>query len=55
MEKLGVSENLDLLDLVTRIFIYLPESMLENYQVQSLIGDVIDIILHNLDPISINL
>lgn len=41
MEKLGISENLDILELVMRCYLYLTDEALDSVLVQDLTSDII--------------
>lgn len=55
VENLGVPENIDLIELVFRTFLYLNEEQINYAQVQSLVDDSISLLLSNLDSMSIGL
>lgn len=55
IEKLGVPENLDIVELVFRSFMYLTDEQMDLPQVQSLVEDSLAIVLGNLEPMSIGL
>ena len=55
VEKLGVPDNLDIVELVFRSFLYLNDQQMELPQVQSLVDDSIALVLANLEPMSIGL
>lgn len=55
LERLGIADNLDLIELFCRNFIYLSERQLNEYYIQSTIEDTLALLLENLDSMSIGL
>lgn len=55
VEKLGISENLDILELVLRSFIYMEQDALDLPQVESIVEDATELILQNLNSMSTSL
>jgi hypothetical protein len=56
LEKIGMAENLDFLELAIRLYMYFPEKYLdERPMLQSLTEDIIEIIEQNMEAMSINL
>jgi len=55
IDKLGIAENLDILELVLRSFIYMDQEVLDNSQTEGIIEDASEIILKNLDSMSVSL
>ena len=55
IDKLGISENLDILELVMRCYMYFTADNLDNVMVASLTEDIIKMLLDNLESMSINL
>lgn len=55
VEKLGIAENLDILELVLRSFIYMEQDALDLPQVESIVEDATELILQNLDSMSTSL
>lgn len=55
LDRLGMTENLDIVELFCRNFIYLSEAQLNEYYIQSAINDTLTMLLDNLEPMSIAL
>lgn len=55
LDRLGMTENLDIVELFCRNFIYLSEEQLNVYYIQSAINETLTMLLDNLEPMSIAL
>lgn len=55
LDRLGMTENLDIVELFCRNFIYLSEEQLNEYYIQSAINETLTMLLDNLEPMSIAL
>ena len=55
IEKLGITENLDIIELFFRTFLYVSDEQLNQYYIQSAVDDTLDLLLNILEPLSIGL
>jgi len=55
LENLGIPENIDMLELFFRSFLFLTNSQLEQHYVQSMVDDTLTMILDILEPMAISL
>ena len=52
---MGIPENIDILELFFRSFIFLTNKQLNEHYVQSMVDDTLTLILDILDPIAVSL
>lgn len=52
---MGIAENLDILELVMRSYMYYDQACLESSQIENMTEDIIRILLENMEAMSINL
>ena len=55
LESLGIPENIDMLELFFRSFLFLNDTQLNEHYVQSMVDDTLTLILEILEPMSISL
>jgi hypothetical protein len=55
MEKLGIAENLDILELVFRSFLYLNEEQIASDAVQQLVEESLTLMIANMEAMSMGL
>lgn len=55
MEKLGIAENLDILELIFRSFLYLNEEQIANDAVQELVEESLTLMIGNMEAMSMGL
>lgn len=55
MEKLGVADNIDIVELVFRTFLYASTEQMASPQLQSLVDDSLQLLLSQLESMSVGL
>ena len=55
LESLGIPDNIDMLELFFRSFLFLTNTQINEHYVQSMVDDALALILDILEPMSISL